>query len=230
MAPKKILMIVTSHSTLGETGTPTGLWFEEVATPYLEFTRAGAEVDIASPLGGEAPIDPRSVKEPHPAVERFKQDPAAMKKLKNTLPIDAVQARYDAVFLAGGHGVMWDLPSSQALGALLSHQYGEGRLVAAVCHGPAGLVGARKANGEPLVAGHRVAGFSNEEERAIELDRVMPFLLETRLSELGARYERGAMWSAFVVRDGHLITGQNPASAGPVAREVLAVLGAATAG
>jgi putative intracellular protease/amidase len=208
----KILMIVTSHAKLGESGQKTGFWLEELAVPYREFVKAGAEVEIASPDGGRAPADPKSEKTDSDDVRDFLGDPVATGKLDSTRRIDQIDEDYDAVFVAGGHGVMWDLASSTALAGLLKKTFERGAVVAAVCHGPAALVGVKLSNGEPLVRGRRVAGFSNQEETAAELDRIVPFLLESRLTELGARYERGPMWKPFVVSDNRLVTGQNPAS------------------
>ena len=220
----KVLMIVTSHSKLGSTDKATGFWLEELAVPYQTFTRAGVEVDIASPQGGKPPADPASVKADNADVKAFIADARAVNKLDHTLRLADVRADYDAVFVAGGHGVMWDLVDNPTLSALLSRTYADGKVVAAVCHGPAALVGAKKADGKPLVAGHRVAGFSNEEEQAAGLSEVVPFLLESKLSSLGGRYERGPTWKAFAVRDGQLVTGQNPASSQRVAEETLVAI------
>lgn len=220
----KILLIVTSHEQMGTSGERTGFWLEELAAPYREFTAAGAQVDIASPLGGKAPADPRSLKEPPEEARAFLADPVAVKKMENTLVLEQVKDTYDAYFIVGGHGVMWDLATYAPLHTLLGKEWERGAVVAAVCHGPGGLVGVKDAAGRPLVAGRRVAAFSNEEEEAIKLDKVVPFALETRLKELGGKYERGPMWKSFAVRDGRLVTGQNPASSAAVAREVLAAL------
>jgi putative intracellular protease/amidase len=217
----KILMIVTSHERLGETGLKTGFWLEELAVPYREFVRAGAEVVVASPNGGRAPADPKSEKSDSVDVKEFLADAGARAKLEATRRIDAIDEKYDAVFVAGGHGVMWDLANSAELAELLAKTFEAGGVVAAVCHGPAALVGVMLSNGRPLVAGRRVAGFSNEEEKAAELDRIVPFLLESKLTELGGRYERGPNWKSFVVRDGKLVTGQNPASSRDAARATL---------
>lgn len=224
MSRPKILIVLTSHAELGDTGKKTGFWLEELAVPYLELSKAGAEVHLASPKGGRPPADPGSEKSDHPAVKDFLADADATAKLADTKRIDSLTETYDAVLVAGGHGVMWDLARSDAVAKLLSDTYRAGRVVGAVCHGPAALVGATKENGEPLVAGHRVAGFSNEEEKAAELQDIMPFLLESRLTELGGKYERGPIWEAFAVRDRNLVTGQNPASSQRVARELLAAL------
>lgn len=224
MTQPKILIVVTSHAQLGETGKPTGFWLEELAVPYLAFTQAGAQVDIASPRGGQAPADPRSTATPGPSERAFLDDARAANKLANTIPLAEVRDNYDAIFLAGGHGVMWDLAGSDELAALLSRTYAAGGVVAAVCHGPAGLVKATKPDGSPLVAGLRVAGFSNEEEDAVGLSKEVPFLVESTLIALGGRYSRGPLWKPYAVRDGRLVTGQNPASSQQTAEETLAAL------
>ncbi|WP_426749669.1 type 1 glutamine amidotransferase domain-containing protein [Myxococcus sp. Y35] len=220
----KILLIVTSHSQFGDTGERTGFWLEELAAPYEQFVQAGAQVDIASPKGGAAPVDPRSEKEATAATRAFLSDARAAKKLANTLVLSEVKDTYDAYFVVGGHGVMWDLATHAPLHQLLSQSFARGAVVAAVCHGPAALVGVKGPDGEPLVNGRRVAAFSNAEEKAAKFDAIVPFALETRLRELGARYESGPLWASFTVRDGRLVTGQNPASSADTAREVLRVL------
>jgi putative intracellular protease/amidase len=220
----RILMIVTSHEQMGTTGERTGFWLEELAAPYREFVAAGAQVDLASPRGGKAPADPRSQKDLSEASRAFLADKQAMGKLERTLALESVKDTYDAYFVVGGHGVMWDLATHAPLHRLLASAYERGAVVAAVCHGPAALVGVKGPDGQPLVAGKRIAAFSDEEERAAKLDKVVPFPLETRLRELGGRYERGPMWSSFAVRDGRLVTGQNPASSVAAAREVLTAL------
>ncbi|QNK01346.1 type 1 glutamine amidotransferase domain-containing protein [Dyella telluris] len=221
----KILMILTSQATRGADPRPTGVWFEEVSTPYYAFIDAGAHVDIASITGGQIPVDPHSqqAEGKNPAsVERFLKDPAAMAKLQSSLKIDHVSADgYTAIFLPGGHGTMWDLPQSTTLASLLSSAWAKGKVVSAVCHGPAGLINVRDINGQPLVAGRRVSAFTNTEEDAAGLSATVPFLLETRLRQLGAHYERGDDFQPFAVRDGKLVSGQNPASSEEVARLVL---------
>ena len=217
----KILIVVTSHTALGDTGKPTGFWLEELAVPYQVFSRAGAQVELASPKGGPAPADPRSLEKPSDEVKAFQADAAAQQKLAGTLKLSEVKPGYDAVFVAGGHGVMWDLTKDPALARLLGDTYAQGHVVAAVCHGPAALAQVKKANGEPLVKGLRFTGFSDEEETAMELTRVVPFLIETTLKGQGGKYERAAMWQSHVVRDGRLVTGQNPASSKATAEETL---------
>jgi putative intracellular protease/amidase len=227
---KKVLIVVTSHDRLGSTGEQTGFWLEELASPYYVFRDAGVAVDIASPKGGRAPYDPRSLDREgsRPAsVERFLADPEASGKVEASLALDSVDgAAYDAVFVAGGHGTMWDLPDSAALARLLGAVHDRGATVAAVCHGPAGLVGARAKDGKPIVAGKKVTGFTNAEEEAVKLTQVVPFLLESKLRELGATFVGGDMWKPHAVRDGNLVTGQNPASSERVAKLVLEAINA----
>lgn len=224
----KILMILTSSATMGDTGEPTGLWFEELATPYYAFIDAGASVTLASIAGGPVPIDPRSVKakgENEASVDRFLGDEPAAAALKMTIHINGIDvSTYDAVFLPGGHGTMWDLPQSTELAALLTRAWTQGKVVAAVCHGPAGLVNAQDETGAPLVSGRRVTGFTDSEERAVGLDTVVPFLLESRLRELGGRYESVADFQPFSIADGRLVTGQNPASSALTAKLTLNAL------
>jgi putative intracellular protease/amidase len=224
-APSKILIVLTSHTTMDDPAKPTGFWFEELATPYFAFVDAGAEVHLASIQGGAAPVDPRSQKslgENPKSVDRFLQDGSAMAALKGTAHIDAVDwANYDAVFLPGGHGTMWDLPRSQALADVLARSFENGRVVSAVCHGPAGFVHVNLSSGVPLVQGKRVSAFTNAEEDAVGLMPVVPFLLETRMRELGAYYESGPDFQPFAIADGNLITGQNPGSSSEVARLVI---------
>ncbi len=222
--PARILIITTSHARMGHEDRQTGIWFEELTTPYYAFLDAGAEVTIASIAGGKVPIDPHSLEEADkPAsVTRFLEDAAAMRRIEATPSLAGLSADgYDAVFLPGGHGVMWDMPDNAALAALLSKAWAQGKVVAAVCHGPAGLVGARDEAGKPLVAGRKVAAFTNTEEDAAGLTKAVPFLLETRLRELGAEYGKGPDFQPFALRDGKLVTGQNPASSAKVAALVL---------
>jgi putative intracellular protease/amidase len=220
-----VLMILTSQATMGTGGTPTGVWFEELSTPYYAFVDAGAKVEIVSINGGQIPIDPHSLKAPGknpPSVERFLNDKEAMSKITQSKKLGAEQVvHYDAVFLPGGHGTMWDFPNSQALANLISTAWKDGKVIAAVCHGPAGLVNARDENGQALVAGRRISAFTDAEEVAAGLDQTVPFLLETRLRNLGANFESGPNFQPFFVRDGRLITGQNPASSDAVAKATL---------
>ena len=230
----KVLIVLTSHTQLGDTGKPTGFYFEELAVPYWAFTDAGHAVEIASIAGGPAAHDPSSLK-PEPAdrpaaVQRFASDPAAMAKLAATRPVaDLDPAAYDAVFLPGGHGTMWDLPGNEALARVVGSVFDRGAVVGAVCHGPAGLVSAKRADGRPLVEGRRVNAFTDAEEAAVGLTAIVPFLLETRLRELGTRVEGGPNFQPYAVRDGNLVTGQNPMSSALVAEHMLTSLAEADA-
>ena len=221
MVALRILMVVTSQATMGDTEIPTGLWLEELAVPYLRFTDAGADVTVTSIHGGKVPVDPRSTPPTGPeapVVERFLADPATARFLGKSLPLESVDAtRFDAMFLPGGHGTMFDFPVSTALASALSRAWSAGRVLAAVCHGPAGLVSAVDSDGRPVVAGRRVSAFTNAEEEAVGLTRAVPFLLQSRLESLGARVETGPSFQPFAIADGRLITGQNPASARKVA-------------
>jgi putative intracellular protease/amidase len=225
----KILVVLTSHTAMGDTGRLTGFFYEELATPYWAFIDAGFDVDIASIQGGAAAYDPSSLDadataRPAP-VRRFLADPTAMSKLAKTSPIEAVnEATYNAVFLPGGHGTMWDFPGSGALARIVGTFFDAGKVVGAVCHGPAGLLSARRADGRPIVAGRRVNGFTDAEEQAVGLTHVVPFLLETRLREQGGLFENGPNFQPYAVRDGNLVTGQNPASSALVAESIIAAL------
>jgi len=224
MTAPRILMVLTSHNQLGDTGKPTGFWLEEFAAPYYTFIDAGAKVTLASIQGGEPPIDPKSDEDDAQTetTQRFLADTAAKQALANTMAIaDADAGDYDAIFLPGGHGTMWDFPTSTTLKHLIEAFDEDEKIIAAVCHAPAALVTVNKATGEPLVKGKVVTAFTDSEERAVALETVVPFMLETRLRELGATFEGGADWAARVRRDGHLITGQNPASSEPAAKAVL---------
>ncbi len=218
----KIVIVLTSHTKLGDTRRKTGFYFDEMAAPYWALIDAGHEVAIASIAGGPAVHDPGSVKadpseQPEP-VRRFLGDPEAMAKLSNTPAAgDVDPTAYDAVFLPGGHGTMWDFAQTPTLGAIVSKIHAAGGVVGAVCHGPAGLLGATKPDGTPLVAGLKVGGFTDAEEEAVGLTEAMPFLLETRLREQGGIFEGTSNFQSHAVRDGRLVTGQNPASAGAVA-------------
>jgi putative intracellular protease/amidase len=227
MANPRILIVLTSHDQLGDTGHATGFWLEELACPYYTFVDAGAAVTLVSIKGGKAPLDPKSRLEESQTddTKQFLADDAAQKALANTLTIDQVDAGdYDAIFLTGGHGTMWDFATSSTLSNLIEAFDEEEQIIAAVCHAPAGLVNVKTATSEPLVKGKLVTSFSNSEEKAVELDTVVPFLLETRLRELGAVFESGPDWGAFAKQDGNLITGQNPASSELAAKAVLAAL------
>lgn len=221
----RILIITTSAATMGDSGKPTGLWLEELTTPYYAFQDAGAEVTLASISGGRVPVDPGSVKpegENDPSVERALKDADFQARIAETPRFDTLDtAGFDAIVLPGGHGTMFDYPDSAALAKLVADYDAAGKVVAAVCHGPAGLVGARRADGTPVVAGRRVAAFTDSEERAMGLEEAVPFLLASRLQDLGAQHESGPDFEPFVLRDGNLVTGQNPASAEPLAKLVL---------
>jgi len=222
-----ILIVITSHDTLGDTGHKTGYWLEELAAPYMAFKEAGADIVLASPMGGKPPMDPRSAEESAltPACKRFLKDREAQAALADTIPLAAVRALdYDAVFYPGGHGPLWDLALDEDSVYLIETLYGAGRVVAAVCHGPAVLRDALKADGTPLVAGLKVTGFSNSEERAVGLAAAVPFSLEDGLKAKGALYESGPDFQPFAVVSGKLVTGQNPASSAAVAKEVLRLL------
>ncbi|WP_205195541.1 type 1 glutamine amidotransferase domain-containing protein [Chitinophaga sp. Cy-1792] len=221
---KKVLFVVTSHSDLGNTGKKTGIWIEEFAAPYYYLTDKGVEITIASPKGGQAPIDPKST-EPDaqtPATKRYYGDAATQEKLSHTVLLSTVnQSDYDAVFYPGGHGPMWDLANDATSAKLISDFSGHNKPVAFVCHAPAALKNVKAANGEPFVRGKKVTGFSNSEEAAVGLVSVVPFLLEDGLKAVGGIYEKGPDWQSFSVQDGLLITGQNPASSDAVAEKLL---------
>ncbi len=226
---RRILMIVTSNAQMGDTGKPTGFWAEELATPYYALQDAGAQIDLASPLGGAVPVDPSSVKprgQNAPVVERFLADTALQAALATTAAAQAVDAAaYDAVFFPGGHGTMWDLPGDAGVTHAVEAAFAGGKLIASVCHGAAGLVSAKRPDGQPVVQGLRINSFTDAEEAAVGLTGVVPFALETRLRELGATFEGAPMWQAFAVQDGPFITGQNPQSSELVAHELLLALG-----
>lgn len=221
----KILMVLTSHDQLGTTGLKTGFWLEEFAAPYYVFKDANAEITIASPLGGSPPLDPKS-EEPDfqtEATRRFKADPEAQAALANSHKLADISADdYDAVFYPGGHGPLWDLAEDRNSIALIEAMAAAGKTVAAVCHAPAVFRHAEAADGSPLVEGKSVTGFSNSEEAAVGLTDVVPFLLEKELQAIGANYSKSSDWHPYVISDGNLITGQNPASSEAVAQAVLA--------
>ncbi|WP_426777737.1 type 1 glutamine amidotransferase domain-containing protein [Lusitaniella coriacea] len=220
-------MVLTSHEQMGQTGKKTGFWLEEFAAPYYAFIDADAEVTLASIKGGQPPIDPKSNDEESQTetTRRFMADSNSKQKLQQTLPIDRVKEEdYDAIFLPGGHGTMWDFPDNPILVSLIETFDRKGKVVAAVCHAPAALVSAKDTTGNPLVANRKVTGFTDSEERAVQLEEVVPFLLETRLRELGATFVGGADFQPLVCQSGTLITGQNPASSAPAAEMVLQTL------
>lgn len=227
MTPR-ILMIVTSNARLGDTGKPTGLWAEELAVPYYALVDAGVEVTLASPAGGPTPIDPGSLKpvgENDPVVERFLADAALQARIAATSKAaDWDGAQFDAVFFPGGHGTMWDLPHDAGVTRAVERAFAARKLIASVCHGAAGLVTALRPDGQSIVKDLRVNAFTDAEEVAVGLETVVPFLLETRLRQLGGKFEGAANWQPFAIRDAQLITGQNPQSSHLVALELLAAL------
>ena len=232
MTPR-ILMIVTSHTQMGDTGKPTGVWAEELATPYYAFVDAGVAVDLASPAGGRVPIDPASVKAPgenDAVVERLLADSAVQNHMASSRKVSELDAAsYDAIFFPGGHGTMWDLPADAGVKRAVETAYAKNKVIASVCHGAAGLITALRPDGKSILLGRRVNSFTNAEESAVGLTQVVPFPLETRLRELGGLFEGAPNWQAYAVRDGHLITGQNPQSSALVAQHVLQALGLAAA-
>ena len=220
---KKVLFVVTSHDKLGNTGEKTGFWTEEFAAPYYELLDKGVQIDIATPLGGQPPIDPKS-EDPSAATEdtkRFDADTELLAKLKNTHKLaDVKESDYDAVFYPGGHGPLWDLAEDKNSIALIESFYSNKKPVAFVCHSPGALKNV-KVNGEYLVKGKKVTGFSNTEEEAVGLKNVVPFLLEDALQTNGAIYSKLGDWQPYAIEDGLLITGQNPASSKLVAEKLL---------
>lgn len=220
----KILIVLTSHEQLGETGKKTGFWLEEFAAPYYLLKDAKVEITLASPQGGQPPLDPKSEQADAQteATKRFKQDPTAQAQLANTIKLTEVSADdYDAVFYPGGHGPLWDLTHDENSINLIESMYAANKPVAAVCHAPTVLLKAKTEDGQPLIKGKSVTSFSNTEEAAVGLTEVVPFLVEDRLKAEGANYVRGDDWQPYVVTDGRLITGQNPASSEPVAEALL---------
>jgi putative intracellular protease/amidase len=223
----KIVMVVTSHDQLGSTGRKTGFWLEEFAAPYFVFRDAGIEVTLASPNGGQPPIDPKSdvPENQTPAMARFKQDVRAQKELSQTVRLETIKSEnYDTIFYVGGHGPMWDLAESRVSIALLEAFYNSGKVIALVCHSP-GVLRHVTYKGEPLVKGKRVTGFTNGEEEAVQLTHVVPFLVEDELMRLGAIFEKVKNWQPHAVVDGRLLTGQNPASSTLAAEELLKLVG-----
>jgi putative intracellular protease/amidase len=223
----KILIVLTSHDQLGDTGKKTGFWLEEFAAPYYVFKDAGAAITLVSPKGGQPPLDPKSDLPENltELTKRFRTDSAAQAELANTKQlVDVSGADFDAVFYPGGHGPMWDMPDNPTSIALIEAFVKADKPVGAVCHAPAAFVSVRGKDGEYLVKGKRVTGFTNAEEKAVGLTEVVPFLLEDRLKERGALYSKGANWAPYVQVDGKLVTGQNPASSGPAAKELLTLL------
>jgi putative intracellular protease/amidase len=222
----KILMVLTSHDQLGNTGRQTGFWLEEFAAPYFVFRDAGVELTLASPTGGQPPVDPKSdlPENQTPAMARFKQDKTAQSDLAHTIKLaDMKSEDFDTVFYVGGHGPLWDLAESPDSIALIESFYNSGKPIALVCHSP-GVLRHVTYKGEPLVKGKRVTGFTNGEEEAVQLTHVVPFLVEDELLRLGATFEKVANWEPFSVVDGRLITGQNPASSTSAAQNLVNLL------
>jgi len=222
----KILMVLTSHDQLGNTGRKTGFWLEEFAAPYFVFRETGVDLTLASPKGGQPPVDPKSdmPENQTPAMGRFKQDEVAQHALANTTELaNAKSDDFDAVFYVGGHGPMWDLAESPVSIAMLESFYDAGKPIALVCHAP-GVLRHVMYQGKPLVNGKRVTGFTNEEEEEVHLTHVVPFLVEDELKRLGAKFEKLASWQPFSITDGRLVTGQNPASSISAAQSLLKLL------
>ena len=222
----KILMVLTSHDVLGDTGRKTGFWLEEFAAPYFVFRDAGVQLTLASPKGGQPPIDPKSdlPEGQTSAMTRFKQDTSAQKALSQTSLLADMRAKdFDTVFYVGGHGPMWDLAESSVSIALLESFYNSGKPIALVCHSP-GVLRHVTYQGAPLVKGKRVTGFTNEEEAEVQLTKVVPFLVEDELKRLGANFEKVPNWQPFAIVDGRLVTGQNPASSTAAAQALLKLL------
>jgi len=222
-----ILMVLTSHDQLGNTGKKTGFWLEEFAAPYYALKEAGASITLASPLGGQPPLDPKSdaPESQTEATQRFKADPQAQALLANTAKLADMQvADFDAVFYPGGHGPLWDLAEDRASIRLIEAMLAAGKPVGAVCHAPGVLRHVKAADGTPLVRGRQVTGFTNTEEAAVGLTNVVPFLVEDMLKQHGAEYSKIADWQSYVVTDGLLVTGQNPASSEAAAAALLKLL------
>lgn len=222
-----ILTVLTSHDKLGDTGKKTGFWLEEFAAPYYVFKDAGAQITLASPKGGQPPLDPGSDTEDTqtPATERFKDDDAAQAALADTKVLSTVDAEgFDAIFYPGGHGPLWDLAEDVDSTRLIETFAHSDRPVGAVCHAPAVFKHPKGADGNPLVSGKTVTGFTNTEEEGVGLTDVVPFLVEDMLKANGGAYEKGDDWASFVIVDGKLVTGQNPASSEEAAKKLLALL------
>lgn len=223
----KILMVLTSHSELGDTGKKTGFWVEEFAAPYYVLADDGAVITIASPAGGQPPVDPKSenADAQTTATKRFYKDAEVIDKVANSLKLSDINAAdYDAVFYPGGHGPLWDLADDKNSVQLIEDFYNTQKPIAFVCHAPAALIKVKAENGHPLVKGKKVTGFSDTEEEAVGLTNVVPFLLEDELKKLGAHYSKGADWDSYTQHDGLLITGQNPGSSEAVAKLLLKTL------
>ncbi|WP_211357863.1 type 1 glutamine amidotransferase domain-containing protein [Bizionia gelidisalsuginis] len=222
-----ILFVLTSHDKLGDTGKKTGFWIEEFANPYYSLLDKGATITLATPKGGAAPIDPSSdtPDASTEATERYKKDATAQDKIKNTKVLSTIDAKdFDAVFYPGGHGPLWDLANDKTSIALIEAFNAQQKPIAFVCHAPAALKSVKGTDGQPLVKGKKVTGFTNSEEAAVQLTEVVPFLVEDMLSENGGIYSKKEDWAAYAIQDGNLITGQNPASSELVADKLLDAL------
>ena len=223
----KVLIVLTSHDQLGDTGKKTGFWLEEFASPYYHLKDAGVQVTLASPRGGQPPLDPKSNEPDFQTVDtrRFDDDQAAQNELANTLKLAEMKVEdFDAVFYPGGHGPLWDLHNDKNSIALIESFIAVGKPVATVCHAPAVLLKAKNQNGDPLVRGKEVTGFSNSEEAAVELTDVVPYLVEDQLIAMGGVYKKVEDWNSLAVVDGLIITGQNPGSSAAVAEALVKAL------
>ncbi|MBO9098119.1 MULTISPECIES: type 1 glutamine amidotransferase domain-containing protein [unclassified Rhizobium] len=226
----KILMVLTSHDELGNTGRKTGFWLEEFAAPYYAFLEAGADITVASPAGGQPPLDPKSDEEGSQTEQtrRFHNDQKAQAVLASTVKLDSVSHEdFDGVFYPGGHGPLWDLAEDKTSIALIENTYRAGKPVALVCHAPGVLRHVKAADGTPLVSGKKVTGFKNSEEDGVGLTDVVPFLVEDMLKQNGGVYSSGDDWASYTIKDGLLITGQNPGSSVETAGILVAALTAA---
>jgi putative intracellular protease/amidase len=224
---KKVLFVLPSHDKLGDTGQKTGYWLEEFASPYYEFVDNGYDVVIASPKGGKPPVDPKSLQPENQSesTKRLQNDPVVKQKLENTLILNQVSAgEYDTLFLPGGHGPMWDLSQDKDLKRIVESFYNNKKIISAVCHGPAGLLQATDNNGNSILKDKSVTGFTNDEEQTVKLDKTVPFLLEDKMKELGGNFKKTENFKPFIVSDGQIITGQNPASSLLAAKRVVEVL------
>jgi putative intracellular protease/amidase len=223
----KILMVITSHDQLGDTGRKTGFWLEEVAAPYYAFKNEGVDITLASPKGGRPPLDPKSNEAAFQTdlTRRFERDKAAEAQLEKTVQLDSVrQADFDSVFYPGGHGPMWDLAEDESSIKLIESFLAAGKPIAIVCHSTGALRHVTTPDGKPLVLGKEVTGFTNGEEEEVGLTKIVPFLVEDEMLKLGAIFSKKANWRSHVVSDGQLITGQNPQSSGPAAKTLIAAL------
>jgi len=223
----KVLIVLTSHSELGNTGHKTGFWIEEFAAPYYTLKDAGASIVLASPKGGQPPIDPKSAEPVNQteATHRFDADDALKSALSHTLKLSEISADdFDAVFYPGGHGPLWDLTNDNDSIKLIEAFWKSKKPVASVCHAPSVLLNVKDENGQALVKGKHVTGFTNTEEAAVQLTDIVPFLLEDELKDKGGIYSKKADWTSYVVTDGLLITGQNPASSKEAAEKLLTLL------